>query len=213
VIITSNLPVNVFAGNDQVACSDMAVLSANPPSLGSGQWSIISGAGSFVNRYLYNTTVRNLGQGDNVFRWTVSSSDCHVSDTVVIRSSIPTTSIAGASQILCADSTVLGGNTPSNGTGSWSIVSGSVQFENINTPNTKVRNIARGVNILAWIIDKDGCQSSSQMTITNNQPSTPFAGYDRDLCGDSIRLFADPPSIGIGYWTLVSGDANFRSKL
>lgn len=208
VIITSNLPVNVFAGNDQVACSDTAVLSANPPSLGSGQWSIISGAGSFANRYLYNTAVRNLGQGDNVFRWTVSSSDCHVSDTVVIRSSIPTTSIAGASQILCADSTVLGGNTPSNGTGSWSIVSGSVQFENINTPNTKVRNISRGVNILAWVIDKDGCQSSSQMTITNNQPSTPFAGYDRDLCGDSIRLFADPPSIGTGYWTLVSGDAN-----
>lgn len=208
VIITSNLATNVFAGNNQVACSDTAVLSANPPTLGVGQWAIISGAGSFVNRYQQNTVVRNLGQGNNVFRWTVSNSDCHVSDTVIIRSSIPTRSIAGANQILCSDSTMLGGNTPSNGTGTWTIVSGSVQFANANTPNTKVYNIARGNNILAWVIDKDGCQSTSEMTIINNQPTKPFAGYDRDLCGDSIRLFADPPSIGVGYWTLVSGDAN-----
>lgn len=208
VIITSNLPVNVFAGNDQIACSDTAVLSANPPSLGSGQWSIISGAGTFTDRYFHNTSVRNLGQGNNVFRWTVSSSDCHVSDTVVVRSSIPTASIAGANQIFCSDSTSIGGNTPVSGVGSWTIVSGSVQFQNINAPNTKVYNIARGTNILAWVIDKDGCQSSSELTLTNNQPSKPFAGYDRDLCGDSIRLFADPPTIGTGYWALVSGDAN-----
>lgn len=208
VIITSNLATNVFAGNDQVACSDTAVLSANPPSLGIGQWAIISGAGSFVDRYQYNTVVRNLGQGDNVFRWTVSSSDCHVSDTVVIRSSIPTRSIAGANQIICAETATLGGNTPTNGVGTWMVVSGSVSFADRNKPNTEVTNIARGVNVLAWVIDKDGCQSSSEMTITNNLPTTPFAGYDRDLCGDSIRLFADPPTIGTGYWTLVSGDAN-----
>jgi len=208
VIITSNLATNVFAGNDQVACSDTAVLSANPPSLGAGQWSIISGAGSFDNRYLYNTKVRNLGQGDNVFRWTVSSSDCHVSDTVIIRSSIPTRSIAGANQVLCSSATTLGGNTPTNGVGTWTVISGSVVFADRNKPNTDITNIALGTNILAWVIDKDGCQSSSELTITNNQPSTPFAGYDRDLCGDSIRLFADPPSVGTGYWTLVSGDAN-----
>lgn len=208
VIITSNLATNVFAGNDQIACSDTAVLSANPPSLGSGQWAIISGAGAFDDRYSYNTTVRNLGQGDNVFRWTVSNSDCHVSDTVVIRSSIPTVSIAGANQVICSDTALLGGNTPTNGTGTWMVVSGSVEFADRNKPNTNAFNIARGNNVLAWVIDKDGCQSSSEVTITNNNPSTPFAGYDRDLCGDSTRLFADPPTIGSGYWTLVSGDAN-----
>jgi PKD repeat protein len=211
VIITSNLPVNVFAGNDQVACSDMAVLSANPPTLGTGQWTIISGAGSFDNRTLYNTTVRNLAQGDNYFKWTVSSSDCHVSDTVVIRSSIPTRSIAGADQIICSETTTLGGNTPTNGSGFWTVVSGSVQFVDRTQPNTQATSIARGLNILAWVIDKDGCQSSSEMRITNNLPSTPFAGYDRDLCGDSIRLFANPPTIGTGHWTIVSGDASILS--
>jgi gliding motility-associated-like protein len=207
VIITSNLPVNVFAGNDQIACSSVAVLSANPPSNGTGQWSIITGAGSFVNRTLYNTAVTNLGQGENVFKWTVSNSDCHISDTVTIKSSIPSTSIAGSSQIICSETTTLGGNTPLSGTGSWSVVSGSVEFTDRSLPNTTIKNIARGLNILAWIIDKDGCQSSSELTITNNLPSTPFAGYDIHICGDSIRLFADPPSIGTGVWSLVSGDA------
>ncbi|MBN1990908.1 MAG: immunoglobulin domain-containing protein [Bacteroidales bacterium] len=211
VVITSNLPENVFAGNDQIACSDTVTLSANPPSLGAGQWSIITGTGTFDNRYLYNTTVRNLGKGDNTFKWTVSSSDCHVSDTVIIRSSIPTRAIAGADQILCSETTVLGGNTPLEGIGSWAIVSGSVTFTNRNLPNTEITGIARGLNILAWTIDKDGCQSTSEVRITNNLPSTPFAGYDRDVCGDSIRLFADPPSIGTGIWSIVSGDANIIS--
>jgi len=211
VIITSNLPVNVFAGNDQIACSSVAVLSANPPSNGTGQWSIITGAGSFANRTLYNTTVTNLGQGDNAFKWTVSNSDCHISDTVIIKSSIPSNSIAGSSQIICSETATLGGNTPLSGTGSWSVVSGSVEFTDRSLPNTTIKNIARGVNILAWIIDKDGCQSSSELTITNNLPSTPFAGYDQSICGDSIRLFADPPSIGTGAWSLVSGDAAILS--
>ncbi|MHC1705522.1 MAG: PKD domain-containing protein [Tenuifilaceae bacterium] len=212
VTVTSNLPTSVFAGNDQVACSNTAVLSANPPSLGTGQWSVITGAGSFVSRSLYNTAVNNLGQGDNIFKWTVSSADCHVSDTVVIRSSIPTRSIAGSNQIICSNSTRLGANTSLNGTGSWSIVSGSVDFTDRSSPTTTVNNIALGTNILAWIIDKDGCQSSSEITVTNNSPSTPNAGYDVNLCGDSTRLFADPPLVGTGNWTLVSGDAVIHSS-
>lgn len=207
VTIISNLPVNVFAGNDQIACSSTAVLSANPPSIGTGQWSIISGTGSFVDRYLYNTTVNNLGQGNNIFKWTVSSSDCHVSDTVVITSNIPTKSVAGANQIICSDSTILAGNIATSGTGTWTLVSGSVEFVNSNLPNTKVRNIALGNNILAWVIDKGGCQSTSEITITNNSPSKPVIGPDVSICGDSTRLFADPPTLGTGKWTLVSGDA------
>ena len=206
-IITSNLPVDVFGGNDQVVCSDTAVLSANPPTIGTGRWSIISGSGSFDDPSNYQTVVRFLGKGQNKLQWKVSSSDCHVPDTVIITSSIPTKAVAGADQILCADSTLMAANTPSVGAGEWIMVSGSAAIESINDPESKITSIGLGKTTLRWTISLDGCYSFDEVTLTNNQPSKPFAGYDVDICGDSVRLFAEPVEIGTGVWSLVSGDA------
>lgn len=207
ITITSNLAENVFAGNNQIACSDTAILSATQPTIGIGRWSIISGAGTFDNPSNHNTVIRNLGQGINSLKWTVSSTDCHVSDTVIITSTIPTTAIAGADQIICSDNTTLMANTPIIGNGQWVLISGSAIVESPSNPNSKVNSIALGNTILQWAIYKDGCSSTSQIKITNNNPSKPFAGYDTQICGDSVRLFAQPPTIGKGHWSLVSGDA------
>ncbi|MFA6402582.1 MAG: PKD domain-containing protein [Salinivirgaceae bacterium] len=206
-VITSNLPIEVFGGNDQVVCSDTAVLSANPPTIGTGRWSIISGSGSFDDPSDNQTIVRFLGKGQNKLQWKVSSSDCHVPDTVVITSSIPTTAVAGADQILCTDSTLMAGNTPLVGTGEWIMVSGAASIDSINDPKTKLTTIGLGKTTLRWTVSLDGCFSFDEVTLTNNQPSKPFAGYDTDICGDSVRLFAEPTTVGIGEWTLVSGDA------
>jgi hypothetical protein len=211
VVITSNFPEDVFAGNDQIVCSNQTTLAANAPTLGSGRWEIVTGSGSFADRFLHNTVVTNLGKGDNIFKWTVSSSDCYDSDLVTIRSSIPTTSVAGASQTLCSETVMLGANTPVEGVGSWTVISGSVDFEDRNDPRTNAINIARGVNIIAWVIDKDGCQSSSELTLTNNLPSVPFAGYDGEICADSITLSAENPEIGVGRWSTF-GDATILTS-
>jgi gliding motility-associated-like protein len=207
VVLISNMADNVFAGNDQIACSDTAVLAASTPAIGKGFWTIIRGSGNFDNANSPTSVIRNLGKGDNVLKWTVTSSDCHVIDTVVITSSIPTRSVAGADQILCKNSTLMAGNTPSVGTGEWLLVSGSVVIEEPANPNSPVTGIALGSSTLRWMITENGCQSYSDITLINNQPSNPFAGYDTDVCGDSVRLFAEPPTVGTGRWTLVSGDA------
>lgn len=206
-IIKSNLAEDVFAGNDQIACSDTAGLWATPPTIGSGQWSIISGSGIFDNPADYETVIRHLGKGINTLKWTVSSSDCHVIDTVIINSTIPTNAAAGADQIICADHTNLSGNIATVGTGEWVLVSGSCIIEDNSNPTSAVTNIALGSSTLQWTIAENGCYSNDEMIITNNLPSSPFAGYDTEICGDSIRLYAIPPEVGTGYWSLVSGDA------
>ena len=208
VTITNNKANNVFAGNDQIACSDTAILLANPPTIGTGSWLIISGSGTFDNPNSNSTKIRKLGKGRNILKWTVTSSDCHVIDTVVITSSVPTKAIAGADQILCSETATLGGNQPIVGTGQWTLIGGAVQFTDPLLPKTTATGIARGTSTLRWTITENGCESHDDMLITNNQPSAPFAGYDQSVCGDSTRLFADPPTIGTGVWTLVSGDAS-----
>jgi gliding motility-associated-like protein len=212
VIITSNEPEDVFAGNDQEVCSNVATLAANNPTLGTGSWVIVSGAGSFVNRFSNNTQVRNLGKGENVFRWTVTSQDCKVQDDVKITSNIPSTSIAGANQILCTNTAELGANVPTNGTGSWLVQSGSVEFIDPTKPNTNAINIAPGSNTIIWQIRIGDCTSESELTLTNNQPSIPYAGNPRSICADSTRLNAEPPLIGTGRWTTL-GEGNILNPM
>jgi gliding motility-associated-like protein len=214
VIITRNLPEEVFAGNDQIVCSDEVTLAASPATIGTGRWEIVSGqgAGVFQDRYLHNTKVTSLGQGDNVFRWTVSSGDCHVSDEVTIRSSIPTTAFAGADQILCKNQTELGANSADTDVeeGFWQLISGSVEFDEPSSPTTTAINIRRGENIIAWVIDRDGCQSISELKLTNNSPSQPIinsVGSNNQVCSDSVTLYAQAPTIGTGFWSTPSNDA------
>lgn len=214
VLITRNLPEEVFAGNDQVVCSNEVTLAASPASIGTGRWEIVSGqgAGVFEDRYKHNTKVTNLGQGDNVFRWTVSSGDCHISDEVIIRSSIPSTAFAGADQTLCSDNTMLNANSANDEieTGSWQLISGSAEFENPNSPTSRAINIRRGENVIAWVIDRDGCQSISELKLINNSPSQPIinsVGDNNQICADSVTLFAQNPAIGTGYWSTPSNDA------
>jgi gliding motility-associated-like protein len=56
---------------------------------------------------------------------------------------------------------------PSNGTGLWSVVSGSGIFTDANNPQTTVRNLSLGENILEWTVSNEVCPpSSDQILIT-----------------------------------------------
>ena len=61
--------------------ADYIYMYANPPTAGSGQWTISSGSANIDNDSLYNTKI-NLGdqnldeQADYTFRWTVNNGTC-----------------------------------------------------------------------------------------------------------------------------------------
>lgn len=80
------------AGGDQVLCDTWTTLEGNKPTVGCGKWTVVSGAGTFAYPRKYNTKVRNLGEGANVFKWTISAKcSCPCSedseDTVTITKS------------------------------------------------------------------------------------------------------------------------------
>ncbi|MGL2967296.1 GEVED domain-containing protein [Flavobacterium sp. XGLA_31] len=87
----------------------------------------------------------------------------------------PTTAIAGANQTLaaCVTSTTITGNTPTTGTGTWSVVSGTATITNPSSPTTTVTGLALGATAtLRWTIANSPCTSStSDMTITTSYGS------------------------------------------
>lgn len=158
------------AGNNQELCENFTNLNANSPQIGeTGFWNIVAGNGDFQNPNNPNTIVTNLSSGNNIFEWTINSELCgSFSDAVnitYIESDL--SSNAGENQILCENSTYLNGNIPNdNEFGTWSVVSGNANFEDVNNPNTFINGLSIGNNILEWTIS-DPCEStSSQIIIT-----------------------------------------------
>ncbi len=208
VTITNNLPVNVDAGMNQTVCSDSVALHANPPSIGTGHWSVLSGSARFKDPSAFASSAYEISQGINIFSWTVSSHDCSITDTIYVTSNMPTKAAAGADQILCADNAMLSANEPVFGKGSWSVISGSGTLADKALSVTDITKLGHGTNIMRWTIENKGCQSYDELKLVNNLPTQADAGRDAVVCGDSLRLFANTPAIGTGSWLLISGDGN-----
>ena len=212
VIITNSLPTTAFAGPDQAICLNNTSLQANTPIVGVGEWSILSGSASITDLNDAASTINNLEYGVNTLRWTITNGSCISSDEVVISNNSTITSNAGIDQTLCTDSSFLYANIPTNGTGYWSVVSGSATFVNNNSYNTKVINIGKGENILRWVISNGECSSADVVSVVNNSPTKAVAGGDQAICGNSTYLQANIPVVGTGAWSLVSGAATFANS-
>lgn len=119
-----------------------------------------------------------------------------------------TTSNAGSAQTVCGPSATLAANTPTAGTGTWTLVSGKGTITSPNSPNSTVTALGVGPNVFRWTINNPPC-SSSTSTVTINSvgiPSDAKAGPDQVICGlDNAALSANIPATGTGKWTLVSG--------
>ncbi|MEK6409230.1 MAG: hypothetical protein AABN34_20080 [Acidobacteriota bacterium] len=173
-------PTTATTGGPQQICSGgtTAGLGGNTPSVGTGSWSVVSGGtGTFnPNATTPNATFTHTsGTGPIVVRWTISNSPCSDStaDVTITIDQPPTTSNAGPDQSVCGSSATLAANTPSVGTGTWSVVSGSGTFANTHDPATTVTGMTPGANVFRWTITNGACAASADdVTITSGSATT-----------------------------------------
>lgn len=224
------VPLEAHAGVDQTsACQLNAQLNATEPTVGIGEWSIVSDPsnGDLVieNPNLPNTTLSNITTvGTYVIQWTVSNGSftnrgCGpVSDIVEITFSeaAPEMPDAGADQQLCAiNQTTLNAVPLTLGTGFWSQTSGpgvsdSGNIATIvteNNPATLVQNLEPGSYEFTWTSSSTGCSLNDQVLVEIFDGSIASdAGADQILNEfEILTLNARTPTIGVGEWTQISG--------
>jgi gliding motility-associated-like protein len=139
----------------------------------------------------------------------VTNKQCSEYKEIKIINNTPTLPLAGADKAICSENITLDGNIPTQGTGTWSVISGSATFTNRNTFNTEALGLLRGKNVLRWRITKDNCEYSDDVMITNDLPTQPIAGTGISVCGNTAYLNANKPVIGKGHWSRLSGSAKF----
>ena len=93
-------PTTSVAGANQSVCGTSATLAGNTPTVGTGLWTLVSGAGTITTPTSPTSGVTGLGVGSNVFQWTISNAPCPASSSTVTITGVasPTTSNAGPNQ-------------------------------------------------------------------------------------------------------------------
>jgi gliding motility-associated-like protein len=211
IIQRDAMPSAAIAGNNQTICATATTLAANVPSVGTGSWSLLSGSVSVFDLNSPISALTNIGVGTHSLQWSITNGVCPASTSTVLvkRDENPTAAVAGPNQMLCSDNTTLTANTPLVGTGSWSVLSGTVTPANPNSPTTSLTNIPVGTHSLQWQISNGVCPvSNSTVTITRNEsPTTAYAGPSQSICAvNNFSLSANAPLTGVGTWSVLQGN-------
>lgn len=212
------------AGPDQSLCTPITSTTLAGSALiapGTGQWTLVSGSGTFANANDPGTVVSGLSLGANVFEWSVENGPCAApsSDQVTISvfNGNAQQADAGPDQELCDNNatTVMAANAAvAPATGSWSVQQGTAIFANATSPTTGVSGLSLGVNILVWSLDNGACGTSTDpvsITVYDDANLVANAGADQELCTPITATTLSgsaliPPATGT--WTLISGTGN-----
>lgn len=206
-IIRVSSPTLSSAGPDQFTCLTDATLAGNEVLIGVGNWTLISGTGVISDITDSTATVTGLSIGPNVFEWINISICGNSSDQVTITvETTPTIADAGPDVTICGTTIDLAANTPVEGTGMWTIISGSGIIANPFSPTVTVTGLDEGPNIFEWSIANSCDSTTDQVTITSVlDPPISDAGPDQIFCGSDGILAGNDPSFYTGTWTLISG--------
>jgi len=211
------------AGLDQELCTPntSATLGGNVvvfPAVGT--WTVVVGGATVSDPTSPTSGVTGLTIGTNTFRWTISNGPCGITQdevTIVLFNDQQPSANAGPDQQLCtpaSSATLAGSPVTFPATGTWVLVSGNANINDINSPTATISGLAVGVYTLQWVVDNGPCANgitTDEMTITvyDNASAPAAAGPDQDFCTpitDPVTMFASAPSApATGQWTLVSG--------
>ncbi|MFZ1686363.1 MAG: gliding motility-associated C-terminal domain-containing protein [Flavobacteriales bacterium] len=224
IFLYDDVQANASAGPDQSLCTPNinATMAANATTFPAiGTWTLVSGSGTITDVNDPTTVISNLGIGLNVFAWSIDNGPCangSTSDTVSILLYDETNpnADAGPDQELCTPSsstTLTGSSVTFPAVGTWTLVSGTGVFADINDPNTTISGLTVGVTVLSWTVDNGPCGNgitTDEMSIfifDVNSPSAD-AGPDQSLCSPTFTTTlagSTPIFPSTGTWTLVSG--------
>jgi gliding motility-associated-like protein len=188
------------------------LLEADAVTSGTGVWTVSSGQGNFNNQSANSTGVNNIGFGENLYTWTISTATCgSLSDSIlVINNQAPfATSISADTIYSCADSVLqLTAVSATVGSGLWTV---SPQIS-ISSPSQNVTIASMSDNgwyLFTWTVSNGSCpQTSDSVAVYYASGDIHASSSDSLICVEdgTVQLSADPLAPDqFGYWSFISG--------
>jgi uncharacterized repeat protein (TIGR01451 family) len=183
-----------------------------------GSSTTLTAAGSGTYKWSTNETTAAITvspTSNTTYTVTVTNSNnCTATASRAVTVDANVTANANADQAKCnIGAFTLAGNTPSVGSGLWTIVgvtNGATIAAPLTSATTSVSGLIAGTSVtLRWTVTNGTCSSSDDVVLTNNAPVTANAGVDQLKCNTSSFTMIATPAVSpaSGLWTIV-GAAN-----
>lgn len=190
------------------------LLVAFPPDAGSGVWSQTAGPlVQLVPASSVSVSFSPTEVGAYAFTWTVSNAPCALDSASVTVTVTPGAPLANAGPpiTLCSGTdTTLQGNTPSPGSGTWTVVSAPTGSAPIFSDATNAHSVftpdTAGEYLLRWTISNPPCDPSDStvlITVLQSASSPLVLGLDDEPACDGeyqTLMIADPANAGPYSW-------------
>ncbi|MBL7893167.1 MAG: hypothetical protein JNL63_11095, partial [Bacteroidia bacterium] len=127
----------------------------------------------------------------------------------------PQVSNAGPDQTVCATTATLAGNTPTQGSGTWTRIAGTGSITTPSSPTSGITGLTSGASsTFRWTITNGTCAASTDDVVitVSPLPTTSNAGADINVCNvTTATLNGNNPAAGVGLWSVVSGTATITT--
>lgn len=217
---TSSLSAN--AGTDRYVCTDSIHLNAASPATGSGVWTQTAGPRALIaDSSAPGTSVTGLLPGALYnFRWTVSLGACTpATDDVHVAVSAPPSAVKAMNDtIICGIALRVGSrtvlqlkaDTPTSGTGSWSVLQAPHGYSASGIANPAAAHtsisITGGAYLLLWKVSNGVCPVSYDTVSIELVPKAETGAESFNLCERfSYNLQGTNPGSGTVLWSQLSG--------
>ncbi|SDC74956.1 DUF11 domain-containing protein, partial [Williamwhitmania taraxaci] len=216
VMVTISAPATIAAAMPtQGVCTTSATLAATTAAVGVGAWAQMAGPNiaTITDPASPTSTVTGMVDGSYTYRWTITNNACasNYKEVIINVATPPATALAGPDQSICPPTTTatLAATPVTNGTGSWSLVSGPnyPTFTSVTSPTATISGMIMGTYILRWVSQNGPfCPASTDDVVITYTP-TATAGANQSFCDQtSANLVGN--SLSTGTWTQVGVTPN-----
>lgn len=140
--------------------------------------------------------------------------------TITVLPAVTTANAGNDTHVCFTTATLLSGNTPVNGTGTWSVLPGApstVSFTNANNPNSTVNGLVVGTYQFVWTISNGTCiDSKDTVTITVDPQTVPGSlSASNTVCATANNgtLTLNGFTGNILHWELSNDNGNTWSNI
>jgi len=216
VVTLQSGPTASISGNQTICIGDSAQVSIQ--LTGTGPWDIswMEGSSTLTQTGLSNSpwVISVTPSVTTTYKVTsVSVPSCTTgtitgSGQVVVQlAPIPSPAVVQSNQSICSTSSLVVANTPTSGTGVWTVTAGTSTVLNPGNATSSVVSLSQGLNSFIWTVTLGACSSSDQLDIYREIPPAPSnAGPSQVICGSTTTLAGNTPTNNAtGTWSIVSG--------
>jgi gliding motility-associated-like protein len=157
IVVNPLIDVSISSSDDTLCFNDQRVLTGIPAG---GTFKLENGPG-----LLTGNTLKALNPGEIVVKYLYNRMCANTASQTIISIERAESDAGENQELRYVFETTLAANIHPRERGTWKLVSGSGNIQDINSPESRVTGLSLGENVFLWTVSNGACESESEISV------------------------------------------------